>query len=1150
MSMLTIVRTAVVVIAATALLAAPATAQSPADLARECDLLAASTNDRTRPADVPGIPASKIDTALAIPACVAALAADPDNPRLTMQLGRANLAAKNYSEARGHYERAASLGNVLAMNDLGILQLDGLGGAKNPEAANAAFRKAAEAGLAIAMRNLGHSYADGTGVAASQEEATRWFEKAAEAGDDGAMVTLGARYEDGTGVAKDDGAARRWYEAASKLQNPAAMNKLATFQFYGRGGPVDFAASLRWYEQAANLGNHEAMYNLGLTYKDGHGVPVDLAAARTWLEKSAALGYSNAMVLLGSFYGTGNGVAQDYAAARRWYEQAAAAGSAIAMYNLGHYEANGRGGPKNMAAAARWYRMAAERGDANAMYWLGVSLTSGDGAVQDYVEARRWFETAVAAGQIDAMVELGDLYETGKGVAPNYTEARRWYMRAADAGSGRGMLYIALLYDKGLGVARSSPEALRWLQKSAETGYTHAMRILAVAHERGEGAKQDLAQARIWYEKAARAGDIEGMTNLARLHASGLGGPRDYAAARRWYGQAADAGDGPSRFMLGGYYERGEGTAKDLHQARLWYERAVAAGHAEARAALARLDASEPVKGRDVKEWAREIIRMREAEYLRDYSQFLRDYSAYSEVGTLAQCNPFRAHAALSLAIYARSPTAFFEGAADLAKGVAFWTAAKGPLDQRGYLQVQRLCLGRFVETGEKQMSYFLARVLFSASRDDYCPYLQARNIIDVPPTSDRKTLISEMQSHLAKSSLTKDLRDFVGAATAALSSSLPPTASATTVAANASSRAAPERRANDAKADTAWLKTLDRLGNIVFEVGEQHVDAPDDRKLVEAVIAGIVRQQKELERHAATLRARAALQAWQGAKRTPYEPLQVLGAFLDELRARPGGLGLSEDQLFEAVGSGIVGALGASARLITQTAPRFDLSFKDVPQSPSMPALTTRAEGNVIYVGLSRISNETVNTLTDQVGGLKRTLQNRVAGYVLDLRKLERDPTAIFSLGVDVDGAVAVADAFLDQGVIAIKQERNWTKAHLAKPGDIADAMPLVVLIGEASIGEADIIAAALKDNGRATLLGTRTLGMGSRWFSISITQTRALEVTAFRVNRPSGAALEGHPIEPDQEVRAASASLDSFETRDNQLQAALARLRSGRRP
>jgi carboxyl-terminal processing protease len=175
------------------------------------------------------------------------------------------------------------------------------------------------------------------------------------------------------------------------------------------------------------------------------------------------------------------------------------------------------------------------------------------------------------------------------------------------------------------------------------------------------------------------------------------------------------------------------------------------------------------------------------------------------------------------------------------------------------------------------------------------------------------------------------------------------------------------------------------------------------------------------------------------------------------------------------------------------------------------------RVEGNVAYVRLTTFNEQTASEMRDKVAELKSKIGDKITGLVLDLRN---NPGGL------LDQAVAVSDAYIDKGEIVSTRGRrpDSIQRFNARPGDIVDNLPMVVLINGGSASASEIVAGALQDQHRAIVMGTQSFGKGSVQTIMPLSGNGAIRLTTARYYTPSGASIQARGIVPDIEVHQAN--------------------------
>jgi carboxyl-terminal processing protease len=248
----------------------------------------------------------------------------------------------------------------------------------------------------------------------------------------------------------------------------------------------------------------------------------------------------------------------------------------------------------------------------------------------------------------------------------------------------------------------------------------------------------------------------------------------------------------------------------------------------------------------------------------------------------------------------------------------------------------------------------------------------------------------------------------------------------------------------------------------------------------------------------------------------TPMDdtPAAKAGILANDFIVAVDGESLQGVSLDEAVKK-MRGAVGTPITLtIRRTNVTTPIEVKLVRAEITVDAVKGRVEGDVAYLRISSFTKQAfagldkqISKLTDQIGA------DKIKGYILDLRS---DPGGL------LDQAILVSDAFLNGGEIVSTRGRHPEQSQRfnAKAGDLTDGKPLIVLINGGSASASEIVAGALQDQRRATIVGTRSFGKGSVQTIIPLGADGSLRLTTALYYTPSGRSIQGTGITPDIKV------------------------------
>ena len=328
--------------------------------------------------------------------------------------------------------------------------------------------------------------------------------------------------------------------------------------------------------------------------------------------------------------------------------------------------------------------------------------------------------------------------------------------------------------------------------------------------------------------------------------------------------------------------------------------------------------------------------------------------------------------------------------------------------------------------------------------------------------------------------------------------------------------------------ANSEIYKQLDLFGEVLQRVRADYVEKPDDDKLIEAAINGML---MALDPHSSYLNPKQFrdMQVQTkgefggiGLEVTMENGLIKVVSPIEDTPAAKAGLqsgdlitALDKEQiqgltLQEAVEK-MRGPVKAPITLtILRKGVDEPFDVKMIRDLIHINPVKYNAEDDVGYIRITTFNEETTANLQKAVADLKKKIGPKLKGYIIDLRN---DPGGL------LDQAISVSDAFLDEGAIVIIKGRNLeqTQRSNATPGDITDGKKLVVLINGGSASASEIVAGALQDHHRATIVGTRSFGKGSVQTVIPLPSKGALRLTTARYYTPSGRSIQAKGIEPE---------------------------------
>ncbi|HIM77297.1 MAG: peptidase S41 [Rhodospirillaceae bacterium] len=328
-------------------------------------------------------------------------------------------------------------------------------------------------------------------------------------------------------------------------------------------------------------------------------------------------------------------------------------------------------------------------------------------------------------------------------------------------------------------------------------------------------------------------------------------------------------------------------------------------------------------------------------------------------------------------------------------------------------------------------------------------------------------------------------------------------------------------------KNDADTYRLLNLFGDVFERVRADYVEKPTDQEMIEAAISGML---TSLDPHSSYMNAKSFKDmqvntrgefgglgirvSMEGGYVKVISPIDDTPAFRAGIKPSDLITHLDGEQvqgmtLNQAVNL-MRGKVGSDIKLTILRVGKepFDVSITRA--VIKITSVRSKVEKKVGYIRITQFNEQTDVGLKKEMAKLKKEIGADIQGYVLDLRN---NPGGL------LDQAVAVSNAFLNKGEIVSTRSRRAedTQRFNAKKGDLADNLPIVVLVNGGSASASEIVAGALQDHRRAVILGTKSFGKGSVQTIMPLPGHGAMRLTTARYFTPSGRSIQAKGIDPD---------------------------------
>ncbi|MBW8618569.1 MAG: S41 family peptidase [Hyphomicrobiales bacterium] len=331
--------------------------------------------------------------------------------------------------------------------------------------------------------------------------------------------------------------------------------------------------------------------------------------------------------------------------------------------------------------------------------------------------------------------------------------------------------------------------------------------------------------------------------------------------------------------------------------------------------------------------------------------------------------------------------------------------------------------------------------------------------------------------------------------------------------------------------ASSETYRQLNLFGDVFEKIRTDYVEKPEDAKLIESAISGML---SGLDPHSSYMDPKSFKDmqvqtkgefGGLGIEVTQEDGFVKVVTPIDDTPASRAGL-LAGDFIVEIDGDSVQGLTlnqavdrmrgpvnsSVKLRISRKGTDSFEVSLKR--EIIKISSVKSRIENDVSYIRITQFTEKTSDGLKNAIDQATKNIPaDKLKGYIVDLRN---DPGGL------LDQAIAVSDAFLERGEIVSTRGRNPDDAqrYVARSGDLTGGKPVVVLINGGSASASEIVAGALQDHKRATIIGTRSFGKGSVQTIIPLGPSGALRLTTARYYTPSGRSIQAKGIDPDIQV------------------------------